>query len=97
MDDQYIKNLVGKRIRAYVDSLIIEGLLAYYGQPKYTGSINYLPKDVKEYLDHGNQLHLFNLKFYYKDGREIQKNNKGVGYYVLKTDEFKSLEIYPVE
>lgn len=96
-DENTIKNLVGKRIKVNVGNLCIEGLLGYYGEPKYSIKPEYYPPRIREFLDHGNQMHLFNLKFYYLDGREIQSDEKGVGYYVLKVNEFPNLVIEYVE
>lgn len=96
-DENVVKSLVGKRIKVNVGNLFIEGLLGYYGEPKYSIKTDYCPARVREFLDHGNQMHLFNLKFYYLDGREIQSDKKGIGYYVLKVEEFSNLVIEVVE
>lgn len=97
IDENVIKNLVGKRIKVNVGNLFIEGLLGYYGKPKYNLKPECYPAHVREFLDYENQMHLFNLKFYYLDGREIHSDKKGVGYYVLKVKEFPDLVIEAVE
>ncbi len=96
-DENVIKKLIGKRIKINVGELLIEGLLGYYGKPKYTVKPEYYPAQVRKFLDYENQMHLFNLKFYYLDGREIHSDKTGVGYYVLKVKEFPNLIIETVE
>lgn len=42
-------------------------------------------------------MHLFDLKFFYLDGREIPSDKKGVGYYVLKVNDFPNLDVQIIE
>lgn len=96
LSEQEIRDNIGKRIKVNVGNMIIEGLLGYYGQPRYT-NIASLPSNVREFLDQGNQMHLFDLKFFYLDGREIPSDKKGVGYYVLKVNDFPNLDVQIIE
>lgn len=50
LSEQEIRDNIGKRIKVNVGNMIIEGLLGYYGQPRYT-NIASLPSNVREYLD----------------------------------------------